>query len=135
MTEHEPSPSLPAVMALAYLGDAEHTRHVRHRLVARGISASGELHSLSLSYVTAERQAEVMHRIEPILTDEERDVFRRARNHSHLNRPRHASVMEYRYATGFEAVLGFLSYTGRRERLGELLDIAVQISEEKEKQM
>ena len=116
--------SLPSVAALSYLGDARHSLYVRRMLVERGISKSGELNKLSLSYVTAEAQAEMFRRIEPHLLDDERDVFRRASNSTHLNRPKHASITDYRYATGFEAVIGMLCWIGDEERLSELLDIA-----------
>lgn len=121
--------SLPSVMALAYLGDSEYEVFVRRLLVDEGLSHAGELNRRSLSYVTAERQAAVMRRLLPHLHEDEADVFRRARNHPHLNRPKHASVMDYRYATGFEAVLGMLSYLGRRERLSELLTLTLTLAD------
>lgn len=116
--------ALPSVAALSYLGDARHSLYVREMLVARGISKSGELNKQSLEYVTAEAQAEMYRKIEPYLEDDERDVFRRASNSTHLNRPKHASITDYRYATGFEAVVGMLHYIGDESRLKELLDIA-----------
>ena len=116
--------SLPSVQALAYLGDACHSLYVRRMLVGRGISKSGELNRLSLEYITAEKQAEMYRKIEPLLLDDERDVFRRAANSGHLNKPKRASVTDYRYATGFEAVLGMLSWIGDEERLSGLLSAA-----------
>ena len=116
--------ALPAVMALAYLGDARHSLYVRHMLVLRGISKSGELNRLALSYVTAEAQADAYRRVADMLADDERDVYRRASNSTHLNKPKHASIADYRAATGFEAVLGMLTYLGDEERITELLDAA-----------
>ena len=116
--------SLPSVGALAYLGDARHSLAVRLMLVERGISKPGELNRLSLEYVTCEAQAEMYRRIEPYLEEDELAVFKRAANSSHLNRPKRASVTDYRYATGFEAVIGMLYYLGDDERIEELLKIA-----------
>ncbi|MBQ7356331.1 MAG: ribonuclease III [Clostridia bacterium] len=116
--------ALPSVMALSYLGDARHSLYVRRMLVGRGIVKSGELNEAALRYVTCEAQAEMMRRIEPRLLDDERDVYRRAANSSHLNKPKHASSQDYRAATGFEAVVGMLEWIGDTERLTELLDIA-----------
>ena len=113
--------SLPSSQALAYLGDARHSLYVRHMLVKRGISKSGELNRQSLKYVTAQAQAAMYRRIEGLLMDDEREVFRRASNSSHLNRPKHASVADYRYATGFEAVIGMLTWIGDEERVEQLL--------------
>ena len=115
---------LPSVAALSYLGDARHSLYVRHMLVLRGISKSGELNRLSLSYVTAEAQADAYRRVADMLADDERDVYRRASNSTHLNKPKHASIADYRAATGFEAVLGMLTYLGDEERITELLDAA-----------
>ena len=113
--------SLPSSQALAYLGDARHSLYVRHMLVKRGISKSGELNRQSLKYVTAQAQAAMYRRIEGLLMDDEREVFRRASNSSHLNRPKHASVADYRYATGFEAVIGMLTWIKDEKRIEELL--------------
>ena len=113
--------SLPTTAALAYLGDARHGLYVRRMLVERGICKSGELNEASLKYVTAEAQAAMMRRIEPLLLDDERDLYKRAANSGHLNRPRHASAADYRAATGFEAVIGMLEWIGDTERLELLL--------------
>ena len=113
--------SLPTVAALAYLGDARHALYVRRMLVDRGICKSGELNEAALSYVTAEAQAAMMRKIEPLLLEDERDVYRRAANSGHLNRPKHASAADYRAATGFEAVIGMLEWIGDSERLELLL--------------
>jgi len=115
---------LPAVSALAYLGDARHSLYVRRMLVARGICKSGELNEASLSYVTAEAQAGMFRAIEGELLEDERDVYRRAANSGHLNRPKHSSAADYRAATGFEAVIGMLEWIGDEERLLYLLDLA-----------
>ena len=109
--------SLPTTAALAYLGDARHSLFVRRMLVERGLCKSGELNDASLKYVTAEAQAKMMRRIEPLLLDDELDVYRRASNSSHLNRPKRASGADYRAATGFEAVIGMLEWIGDEERL------------------
>ena len=116
--------SLPSTQALAYLGDAGHSLYVRRMLVARGISKAGELNKLSLGYVTAAEQCKMFRRIEHLLLDDEREVFRRASNSGHLNKPKRATVTDYRIATGFEAVIGMLIWIKDEERLTMLLDEA-----------
>ena len=116
--------SLPTTAALAYLGDARHSLYVRRMLVERGICKSGELNEASLAYVTAEAQASMIRAIEEELLEDERDVYRRAANSGHLNRPKHSSAADYRAATGFEAVIGMLEWIGDTERLNYLLDLA-----------
>ena len=116
--------SLPTTAALAYLGDARHALFVRRMLVERGICKSGELNEASLLYVTAEAQAKMMRKIEPLLLEDELDLYKRAANSGHLNRPKHASAADYRVATGFEAVIGMLEWIGDEERLDILLHAA-----------
>ncbi len=115
---------LPAVTALSFLGDAVHSRYIRAHLVARGISHSGELNAAALQYVTATAQAAAFEKIRDLLTEEETDVFRRAFNTHHINRPKNVSGATYRTATGFEAVLGMLAHLKDEARITELLDIA-----------
>ena len=116
--------SLPTTSALAYLGDARHALYVRRMLVERGICKSGELNDAALSYVTAEAQAKMMRKIEHLLLEDERDVYKRAANSGHLNKPKRASAADYRAATGFEAVIGMLEWIGDTERLNLLLSEA-----------
>ena len=115
---------LPTTAALAYLGDARHALYVRRMLVERGICKSGELNEAALKYVTAEAQAKMMRKIEHLLLEAEHDVYKRASNSGHLNRPKHASAADYRAATGFEAVIGMLEWLGDGERLNLLLSEA-----------
>ena len=123
---HEPiiGATLPTTAALAYLGDARHALYVRRMLVEKGICKSGELNEAALKYVTAEAQAAMMRKIEHLLLEDERDLYRRAANSGHLNRPKHASSADYRAATGFEAVIGMLEWIGDEERLELLLNEA-----------
>jgi ribonuclease-3 family protein len=116
--------SLPSTQALAYLGDAAYSLYVRRMLVAKGLSKAKDLNRETLKYVTAEAQAAMYRRIEHMLLDDEREVFKRAANSTHLNRPKHASVTDYRYATGFEALIGMLVWIKDDERIEELLDAA-----------
>ena len=113
--------SLPSTQALAYLGDAAYSLFVRRMLVEKGLSKAKDLNRETLRYVTAEAQADMYRRIEHLLLEDEKEVFRRAANSTHLNRPKHASVTDYRYATGFEAVIGMLTWIKDEERLELLL--------------
>ena len=114
--------ALPSVAALSYLGDARHALYVRRMLVSRGLTKSADLNREALKYVTAEAQARMYEKIADLLTEEESDVFRRASNSTHLNKPKHASGRDYRFATGFEAVVGMLEWLGESERLEFLLN-------------
>ena len=107
--------------ALAYLGDSVLEVCVRTYLVAeRGLSTSAHLNRASLDFVRATAQSEAMGRIEPFLTEAEAAVYRRGRNMGHGNVPKSASVAEYRRATGMEVLFGYLSLTGKKERMDHL---------------
>ena len=110
--------------ALAYLGDSVLEIRVREKLVSDGISGSGNLNRASLAYVKASEQAAAMHRITPILSEEETLVFKRGRNMSGGNVPKSATMSEYRTATGMEVLFGYLHLLGRQERIDELFSLA-----------
>jgi len=116
--------NLPSGAALAYLGDAWYSLYVRRRLIEAGIERAGELNEAALSFVTAKKQAERMRRILPLLSEDEAGGFHRAANASHPHRPKGATAADYRYATGFEALLGMLFYVKDEERLLYLMEEA-----------
>lgn len=110
--------------ALAYLGDSVCEICVRTLLTKLGISSSRRLNSLALQFVRAEVQAEAVMKIISMLDAEEEAVFHRGRNIGHTNIPKSATMGQYRLATGFEALLGYLSLVGRGERINQLFLLA-----------
>lgn len=109
--------------ALAYLGDAVHSAYVRKMLLARHDAKGGELSKLEREYISARAQATMCERIMPLLSDVESGIVRRAENTKTNNKAKNAARHEYRLATGFEALLGFLAITENDERLKEILDM------------
>ncbi len=110
--------------ALAYLGDSVLEVLIRERLILKGAQKSAKLNSEALKYVTAVSQARAFANIESVLTDDEAQIFRRGKNSSHLNIPKSASPIEYKTATGFEAIFGYLHLSGSKERILELFLLA-----------
>ena len=110
--------------ALAYLGDSVLEALIRENLVLKGYEKSGKLNKEALNYVTAVNQAKAFKNIEKALTEEEANIFRRGKNSSHLNAPKSASLLEYKIATGFEAIFGYLRLAKNEERINELFDLA-----------
>ena len=110
--------------ALAYLGDSVLEVMVRSALVEAGISSSKKLNEKALSFVSASVQAAAVKNILELLNEEEIAYFRRGRNIGHTNTPKSASVGEYRMATGFEVLFGYLKLSGNEERARELFEIA-----------
>ena len=112
-------------IVLAFIGDAVYSLFVREKLVSESDAKTGELNKLSSQIVCAKAQAKKIDEIMPLLTDEEKDVFRRARNAKKGAKAKNASVVEYNKSTGFEAVIGFLYLTGKYERIDKLLNYEV----------
>ena len=110
--------------ALAYLGDSVLEVLIREALVLKGYEKSSKLNSEALKYVTAVNQAKAFTNIEGVLDENEAQIFRRGKNSSHLNIPKSASAIEYKTATGFEAIFGYLRLTGNEERIIELFGLA-----------
>ena len=83
--------------------------------------SGNELNKRTSAVVKATAQAELMRKIMPLLTEEEVEIFKRARNTKKNTRAKSASVSDYNASTGFEAVIGFLYITGETDRINYLL--------------
>ncbi len=112
-----------STLGLAHLGDGVFELMVRSWLCLRGKATNKGLHKATVALVAAPAQAAMAQKILPILTEEERDIFRRGRNVSPHAVPKSASREEYQAATGVEALYGYLWLQGKRERLNELFDL------------
>lgn len=108
-------------LTLAYLGDAVYEILIRTILVKKGNCPVKSLHARAASLVMARTQSQMMHTLEPLLTEEEKGVYRRGRNAHSPTMARHATMGEYRRATGFEALIGYLFLKEDDERLLELV--------------
>ena len=109
-----------STLGLAHLGDGVYELMVRSWLVLHGKARANDLHRATVRYVSAPAQAERFARIQPLLAEEEHDVFRRGRNTAPHSVPKAASRAEYQSATGLEALFGWLYLQGKTERLNEL---------------
>ena len=111
-------------LVLAYVGDGVHTLYVRLQELGKTTGKADKLHKAVTARVKAEAQAKSMQSIMGLLDEEESDIYHRARNaHSH-SMAKNATVVDYRMATGFEALIGFLYLTGQNDRLEFLLTSA-----------
>lgn len=109
-----------SALALAHIGDAVFELLVRTQLCRQGYAVNGNLHRETVARVCAPAQAAFVERILPILSENERDVYRRGRNaHVHAI-PKNATASQYGKATGLEALFGMLYLTGQSERVQEL---------------
>ncbi len=109
-------------VVLAFVGDAVYSLFVREKLTYYSDSKAGELNKLAVEQVKASAQSEFLSEILYLFTEEELNVFKRARNAKKTTRAKSASVAEYNASTGFEAVLGYLYLIGENDRLNFLLN-------------
>ena len=109
-------------IVLAFVGDAVYSLFVREKLAFNSDKKAGELNRLAVSEVKATAQAEFYNRIKDKLTEEEDNIFHRARNAKKGTRAKSASVTQYNISTGLEAVLGFLYIVGDIDRLNFILN-------------
>lgn len=110
--------------ALAYLGDSVLEALIREALILKGFEKSAHLNKEALKYVTAVNQCKAYGNIEAMLNEQESAIFKRGKNCSHLNIPKSASPLEYKIATGFEAVFGYLHLKRDNNRINELFYVA-----------
>ncbi len=108
-------------LVLAYIGDAVYEFLIRTRVVNHGSMQVSKMHKKSASLVRAGAQAQMIRLLSGELTEEERTVYKRGRNAKSVTIPRHATMAEYRMATGFEAMVGYLYLKGSHERLLQLI--------------
>lgn len=109
----------------AYVGDAIYDLFIRTNLVNKTKLKPHKLHIESIKYVKAQAQAEKLKELMEELTDEEKEIVRRARNAENHHLPKNASLEEYMYSTAFEGLIGFLYLTKQDIRLKELLEKCV----------
>ena len=112
-------------LALAYIGDAVYDLVIRTVVVERGNRSANRLHREAVAYVNARVQARMIDALESGLTEEELAVYHRGRNAKSYTTAKNASVIEYRKATGFEALCGYLYLLGRQERMLTLIREAI----------
>ena len=119
------NPSLLPPLVLAYIGDAVYELFIRTKLINNfQTTPPSKLHKLSSSCVKAEAQSNSMLLIEPILNEKELSIYKRGRNAKSATVPKNANVSDYRRATGFEALLGYLYLENDTKRLNQIMELA-----------
>lgn len=112
------------VLVLAYLGDTVYENYVRKFLINKGIAYVDQLQKEAVSYVSAKRQAfflqEMMNQC--FLEEVELDVVKRARNYKTTSHPKNCDIITYKYATGLEALIGYLELSKNKERIDEIMN-------------
>jgi ribonuclease-3 family protein len=119
-------------LVLAYIGDTIYDLFVRSYLIITQPTSVHKLHVKAISFVKAGAQSDTLHHIEGILTDEEQDIVRRGRNAKSATMPKNADAVEYRWATGFETLLGYLYLLGRQDRLLYIIGCILELDDKED---
>lgn len=112
-------------LALAYIGDGIYDLIIRSMIVGRGNTQASQLHRQTSQLVKAHTQSEMIEVLLPELTEEEMAVYKRGRNAKSPTMAKNATMADYRRATGFEALMGYLYLENQMERLMELIKTAL----------
>ena len=110
---------------LAFIGDGVYSLYIRERLVTTTDLKGVKLHNATTNFVKAVGQSNFIEKLLPMLSEVELRVFKRARNHKTQSVAKNASIIDYKRATGLEALLGYLYLSKEYDRLNEILGMAV----------
>lgn len=125
MIEFTKQPNEYNPLVLAYIGDSLYDVYVRSRIIAEhgGLNAN-KMHIMSTKFVKAHGQSVAVAELEDKLAEDELAAYKRGRNTKSYTVPKNADVGEYRRATGFEALLGWLYISGRQDRMNEIMEMS-----------
>lgn len=116
-------------LTLAYIGDGIYDLIIRSLVVAKGNTRASELHKRTSQIVKAKTQADMLEAIMPMLTEEEADIYKRGRNAKSPTMAKNATMSDYRKATGFEALMGYLYVKDEVPRLVDLVKAGIEAME------
>lgn len=116
-------------LTLAYIGDAVYDLVIRTVVVERANRSANDLHKKTTKYVKAEAQAKMIQALMQELTEEETGIYKRGRNAKSYTTAKNASMGDYRKATGFEALIGYLYLTDRADRILFLVEKGITLAE------
>lgn len=106
----------------AYMGDSVFEMYIRDKMIEKGFCTNTKLHIETIKYVKAKSQSQMYNILKEFLNEDENNIMRRARNTSANSCPKNADIIEYKNATAFEGIIGYLFLTGKYDRLLEILD-------------
>ena len=115
-----------SMLGLAHIGDGVYELLTRTMLCADGNKKVTELHKKTVAIVNAPAQAEAAEKLQPMLTDDERYIYKRGRNAKVNSVPHKADIGQYHAATGLEALFGWLYLQGKTQRINELYAVCVE---------
>ncbi len=114
-----------SMQTLAFIGDSVYNVYIRSYLASLSNEKAGILHKKSIKYVSAKGQAKTIDKIYDNLTEQEKLVYKRGRNTNIHTVSKNVDVVDYKKATGFEALIGYLFVNKQNERLNEIIKLSI----------
>jgi ribonuclease-3 family protein len=117
------------VLVLAYIGDAIYETHIRENLVKRNIDKVNILQNESIKYVSAKAQTKYLKMMldNKFLNEDEINIVMRARNNKNASHPKNTDIVTYKWATGLEALIGYLYLNKSIKRIDEIMNYIVEL--------
>ena len=112
------------VLVLAYLGDTVYENYIRKYLISKNIAHVNDLQKEAVKYVSAKSQAKFLTELvdKNFFSEEELTIIKRARNYKNKSHPKNCDIITYKYATGLEALIGYLELEGQHKRIEEIMN-------------
>ena len=121
------------VISLAYLGDSVYEVYVREHLIKMGIALVENLQREAIKYVSAKSQSKIVKWLTDnnYLNNDELDIIKRGRNYKRGSHPKNTDIITYKNSTGFEALIGYLYFDNKIDRLDEIIRYILEEYDEK----
>ena len=115
-------------LVLAYLGDTIYENYVRRFLIYKGLAHVDQLQKEAVKYVSAKNQAAYLKSMisQNFLLEQELEIVKRARNYKTTSHPKSCDIVTYKYATGLEALIGYLSLENKNDRIDEIMKFILE---------
>ena len=123
------NPDNVSPLNLAFIGDSVYEVVIRNRVIAEHNGSLKDANLMAEHYTRATMQCRMIQAVLPELTEHELRIFKRGRNAKSISAPKSCSISEYRHATGFESLIGYLFLAGSYERILEIVDRAAELAD------
>ena len=122
------------IITLAYLGDSVYEVYIREHLINKGIAKVDELQKQAVKYVSAKSQAKILKYLNDnnYLSSDELEIVRRGRNYNRDSHPKNTDIITYKMSSGFEALIGYLYFENKKDRLAEIMKVVLEEYNEKD---
>lgn len=115
-----------SMQTLAFIGDAVYNVYIRCYLASKSNQKTNKLHNDSIKFVSARAQSKTVDMLIDSLKEDEIAVYKRGRNTNISSVSKNADIVEYKKATGFEALIGYLYIKNEKKRLEEIIDLCIK---------